>query len=120
MKHIGNGEKLIDFLSDEYSLLSSRISRIDIFSHEEYLMIEIYIDLLYSKNEKTLKIKFIDIEMYSFFYCSDYYFYTVENYKLFATKKGFYVSFDPHDDGETISPEDQDFIACKAIEGYLT
>ena len=52
-------------------------------------------------------------------YNDDYYFYNVELLKFFEGDDGlFYISFDPSDEVEIISDEDQDFILCRELSAY--
>ena len=120
MKLIGSNNELVDFLSGDYSILSSRISQTTFRSEDGELIIEIDIDLLYSQKEKKLKLRFTEIEEYSFYYNSQHIFYNIEHYKFLSTEKGMYISFDPFDEEEMITPGDQDFIMCSKIEGYLS
>jgi hypothetical protein len=119
MKLIGKNVELIQFLEGDFSLISSKISRLDIYKENEDVSIEVEIELLYSKKEKKLKLKFIDIIEYSFYYNSQYIFYNIEDYKFFIENDIVYVSFDPFDQEVHISLEDQDFIKSKSVEGYI-
>lgn len=112
-------EELLLFLVGEYSLFNAKITRLDIHNEVDVLDIDVYIKIVYSKGEKSLKLIFNGVSEFSIFYTSDYYFYNIESYKLFKSKKGFYVSFDPFDTSNEISPDDQDYILCKNIEGVF-
>lgn len=119
MKKIGVNEGLIEYLVGEFTLLSSKISRIDMHTINYALLIDVYIDLLYSKNEKILKLTFTGIEECSLYYKSSYDFYNIERYKFFKSNNYYYISFDPYDEIEEISSDDQNFILSRNVEGYL-
>lgn len=119
MELIGLNEDLINKLSNNLTILDSRLSRIDIFEDDgEELIIDIYLNLSYSKPKK-IKIRFRGIEAYSFLYRKDHYFYFVQNLKFFKKDANFYLSMDPINEKEDISLEDQDYILCTSIEGYF-
>ncbi|GLB54017.1 hypothetical protein NBRC110019_30580 [Neptunitalea chrysea] len=65
---------------------------------------------------KTIKLSFIGVIEYSFFYNLNYYFYNIEDYKFFKTNSYYYLSLDPDMEIEEISQKDMDFIKCKNIE----
>jgi hypothetical protein len=119
MRLIGTNDELINLLSGDLSLLSSKLYRIDIHNDATLgLLVELYIELLYAKTDKHIKLVFSQIEEYSFYYQEARNFYYVERYKFFQEDNHFYLSLDPYTEDETISPEDQDFILSTAIEGY--
>lgn len=119
MEFIGKQENIVDKLQSELTLLSSRIERVNIYVNDHILCIDIDVELAYKKNGNKILLKFIDVLEYSFFYRSHRYFYNVEIFKLFKTDNYFYVSFDPLDESENISEDDQDYIKAKNIEGYF-
>src|SRR5688572_16624817 len=119
MKNIGKNDELINLLSGDLSLLSSKLYRIDIHNDATLgLVIELYIELLYAKTDKQIKLVFSGIEEYSFYHQQAHYFYNIEQYKFFKEDNHFYISLDPYTEDEVISPEDQDFILSTGIEGY--
>lgn len=120
MKYLGKNEELLNFITDDFSLISSKLFELDMHKKDGELIIDFYFDLLYSKAETKLKLSFEDIEEFSFYYKSDYIFYNVENYKLFKSGSLFYISLDPYNETQEISPNDQDFILSKSIRGYLS
>ena len=119
MKYIAKNETLLDFLSDDKSIISATITRFDIFHSDHKLNIDVYITLLYSKHDKKLKLQFQNVSQYSMFHTSDNYFYYIEQYKFFKCVNGFYASFDPVDESHKIDPDDNDFILCSDVEGYF-
>lgn len=119
MKYINDNKDLMKYLTGDHSLISSIINRIDIYMGKYQLNIDIYVDLLYSPQKERVKLRFIDIQEYSFLYNYEYSFYNIERYKLFSIKNGFYACFDPCNEENEISTNDQDYILCKKIEGYF-
>ena len=121
MKYLEKGEELLSRIADEFTLLSSQVKGINLYSNEVGVLVgEILFELLYSKKEKKLKLILTDIREFSFFYTSDYDFYNIERYKLMKIDNGYYISLDPFDESEEISADDQDFIKCQNIEGYVS
>ena len=114
-----NGE-LINRLNDKMSLTSSKIKRIDIHKKDEALQIDIYLELLYNKDQNNLMLRFIGIESFFFLYQSDYFFYNVEIVKFFHTNSNqIYISFDPINENEIVDSDDVDYIISAEVEGYF-
>lgn len=116
---IGKQEDVVNKLQGEFTLLSSSIERINIYRCDHILCIDIEIELAYKKKENNILLRFNDVLEYSFFYRSHRYFYNVEIFKLLKTENFFYVSFDPVDEVEEVSDDDQDYIKATTIECYL-
>lgn len=116
MNIIGKNEQLFNYMSlKNIYLISSVLKRIEIFEDEYILCIELHFKI----REYIFKIKFINILEYSFYYREDHNFYNVENCKFFKKGEVFYISLDPYDEKEEINSNDQDFILCKEIEGFI-
>lgn len=118
MIYIGKDQQLLDFLTGDFTLISSIIKEIRILKKNEQLIAEIRLKLMYSRSEKELLLIFSDISEYSFYYTENNIFYNVERVKFFMLERGVYISFDPFEEGETIADDDQDFVKSKAVEGY--
>jgi hypothetical protein len=116
---IGQQEEVVNKLQGEFTLLSSSLQRINIYRRDQVLCIDIEIELAYKKRESSILLRFVDVLEYSFLYRSHRYFYNVEIFKLLKTENIFYVSFDPVDEVEEISEDDQDYIKSTTIECYL-
>ena len=120
MKSIGLNDELKNFLrSKKISLISSQLLQINIFVQDFLLCVEVYLSVTGSKETHQIKLKFSDVKEYSFYHGSESYFYNVEIVKFFSQNDLIYISFDPHDEEEIISPEDQDCILGKNVEGFL-
>jgi len=120
MKTIGFNKALIKDLVGDLSLFSSSIRKISIYIDEDIdvLCVDVFIKLLY-RNNKLLLLKFKNVTEYSFSYYDSHYFYNIENFK-FINEGGYnYLSFDPADNLEQISNEDQDFIKSVDVEGII-
>lgn len=118
MKYLNRNNELIELLYDKLSLTSSKVDRINILKEDAVLNIEIDFEL-FTLKDNFIRLKFIDILEYSFYYNSDYIFYNVETVKLINTERGIYLSLDPYDEDGSISSNDQDYILCKEIEGFI-
>ncbi len=119
MQLIERQEGLMDALCDDLSLISSQLSKICIYNENNFLCIDVEAELMYKKSNNKIFLRFIDVKEYSFYYLSHRIFYNVEIYKFFKIDDLFYISFDPVDESETVSDEDQDYIKAKFVEGYL-
>ncbi|WP_343672465.1 hypothetical protein [Chitinophaga sp.] len=120
MQLIESNENLVNKLSAELSILDSRLFKLDIFEDaNEGLVIDIYLNLSRSKAQREIKIRFLEIEEYSFFYSKSHYFYYVERFKLFKNNEGYYISLDPFNEENEIHFKDQDYVLCKSIQGYF-
>lgn len=73
---------------------------------------------MYKKGNNRILLRFIDVKEYSFYYSSHRIFYNVETYKFFKSGDLYYVSFDPVDESESISDDDQDYIKASSVNGY--
>lgn len=119
MQLICSDEKLIARFLGENSLLDGKIEKIEIFDVDSSVCININFDMRPSSDYQKVQFKFSGCKGYSFSYSDDYYFYNVELLKFFQGEDGlFYISFDPCDETEAISDEDQDFILCRGVSAY--
>jgi hypothetical protein len=122
MEYINKNEELIEqSLSGRYYILDSTITRFDIHIEDHIIYIDVYFSLPFRrfKSDKILKLHFINVTEYEFYWNNKYIFYTVERYKFFKTEAGFYISLDPFDESGEILEEDHDVIFCNEVEGYF-
>ena len=111
---------MVNIVFRDFTLLSSNLYKFDVENNDtEGLMIRLHFRLLYSGVNNTVMLRFSGIREYSFYYHHRGNFYNVERYKLLKMKDGFYISLDPFDETGIVSPQDQDFILCEKIEGFL-
>ena len=118
MELIEKNKNLIDKLVNDLSLISSKIKNITIYELNSDVMIDVDLILSYSKSFKKVRLKFINVIEYSFYHNSDYIFYNVETLKFFK-EDNIYISFDPDEQNELKSAEDNDFILSEEVEGYF-
>jgi hypothetical protein len=118
MKSFKNIE-LIEYLTGDQRLLDGRLQRINVFRQEYELVIEVYVELRFSKIAKQLKLTFKDIKEYSFSGSSNNQVDYIERYKFFGDEKGYYICFDPSSEHKVISSDDQDFILSEIVEGII-
>jgi len=119
MKFIGKDNLLFDILKKDGRLISSSIVRIDVFIENFELIIEVDLKLIYSE-ENSIRLRFSKVKEYSFYYNSNYRFYTVESYKLIMHGNLFFISFDPEDETScSISENDQDSIMYGSFEAFI-
>jgi hypothetical protein len=122
MEFINRNEELLSqSVPRGYYILDSQITRLDIYFENHQLYIDVYFSLPYHrfKADKNLKLHFIGVTEYEFYWNDKFNFYTVERYKFFKSEKGFYLSVDPYDESGEILEEDRDIIFCKEVEGYF-
>jgi hypothetical protein len=118
MEFIGKDHALFEQLNKIY-IISSTIRRFNIFTTDDSkLVVELEFQLRYAPGA-ILKLRFLEIKEYSFYWNSKYNFYYIETYKLLKKNDLFYLSFDPEDETTLdISENDQDFILFGSFEGY--
>jgi len=122
MEYIDKNEELIRrSYAEKYYILDSMITRFDVYIEDYVVFIDVYFSLPYHrfKGDKVLKLHFIGVTEYEFYWNNNYTFYTLERYKLFKSEKGFYLSIDPYDESETVLEEDKGIIFCREVEGYF-
>ncbi|WP_437922445.1 hypothetical protein [Sphingobacterium sp. LRF_L2] len=119
MKFLGKDNILFEQLTQELSILSSQIIGFNIKTKDYSFTIEVEIKLLYSKGN-CLKLVFSKIKEYAFYNNSSNDVYYIEDYKLMQKNNLYYISFDPDaNDLADISDDDNDFILCENMEGYI-
>lgn len=116
---IGKQEEIVNKFQGEFTLLSSSLDSINIYRRDHVLCIDVKLQLAYKKGENNILLRFVDVLEYSFFYRSNRFFYNVEIFKFFKAENIFYVSFDPVNEDENMSDEDQDYIKATSVEGFL-
>jgi hypothetical protein len=120
MNLLAEGQKAIDFLTDNESLISGKLEKISIYIEENRLFIDLEIILLYSKKYKNVKLRFQDVQEYSLYYNIRSNFYYIEDYKLFLTSEQVYISLDPADASSIeIDNNDNDFVIAKGLKIYV-
>lgn len=119
MKFLGKDNLLFELLTQELSILSSKITAFNIKTKDDFFIIEVDINLLYSKGD-CLKLIFSKISKYAFYNNSVDDVYYIEDYKLMKKNNLYYISFDPDSNDLTdVSDDDNDFILCESMEGYI-
>jgi hypothetical protein len=122
MEYINRNEELIQqSFAGGYYILDSMITRFDIYIQDYILFIDVYFSLPRHrfKADKNLKLHFIDVKEYEFYWNDQYHFYTVERYKFFKSEKGYYLSVDPYDESEVVLDDDHGIIFSREVEGYF-
>lgn len=119
MQLIQSNDGLIAVMKDDLSLISAQILRISIYDSSNLLSIDVELKLRYRKDSNKILLRFAGVEEYSLYYHSHWIFYNVEIVKFFAYDNGFYISFDPVDESETISDEDQDYVKARSVQGFF-
>lgn len=66
-KYIDRNKQLIEYLSGNLTILNGKVTRIDIYYTTE-LTIDLYIELLYNKPDKDIKLTFKGIKEYILWY----------------------------------------------------
>jgi len=118
MNTIGkNGELLNQMSLKKLYILDSILKKIKIYESQYITCVDLLFELTHSNN--LLKIKCSNIVEYSFYYRIHKPIY-VERCKLFKIDDLFYVCLDPYNEADDINENDQDFILCNEIEGYLS
>jgi hypothetical protein len=116
MKLIATGSKVIEFLINDESIISGKLSKISIYYKDNRLIIELNINLLYSKQYSEVIIQLLDVMEYSLFYSSKSNFYFIENYKFFYEDGAVYISLDPSEtDTSSMDIDDNDYVKAKDV-----
>ena len=119
MQLIETGDKLINALSYNLSLISSQLYKVCIYNEDNLLYIDVGVELMYKNENNRILLRFVDVKEYSFYYSSHRIFYNIEAYKFFKSGDLYYASFDPVDESEVIADNDQDYIKSKSVNGYF-
>ncbi|MEZ2444310.1 hypothetical protein AB6805_21450 [Chitinophaga sp. RCC_12] len=118
MEYIDKNEGLINYLSGEFSLLSAKLYKVDIYNDiKSALVIDLYLELLYTKVNNLVRLTFTEIDEFSFYHHRSNYFYNVERYKFFKNDNSIYLCLDPYEENQIISREDQNFILSGNVSG---
>jgi hypothetical protein len=119
MNYIGENDALFENLNTAGHIANSQIIGFNVYKKDFQLRVEVDFQLQEIAGSH-MKLIFLDISEYAFYYSSDHIFYNVEIYKLLKKGGLYYISFDPEDgDLSKISTDDNDFILCGGIEGYF-
>jgi len=119
MRVLEGSEILIMFSTGEYSLLHSRLKGVSISKKEEQVTIDLFIDLLYSKYEQQMSLKFIDVSDYSLNEDNWTNFPSIEKYKFYKNYNGFYISLNPEVTFAGSIATDQEYIRSKNVKATL-
>jgi len=119
MRVLEGSEILIMFSTGEYSLLHSRLRSVSISKKEEQVTIDLFIDLLYSKYEQQMSLRFIDVSDYSLNEDNWTNFPSIEKYKFYKNYNGFYISLNPEVTIAGSIATDQEYIRSKNVKATL-
>ena len=115
MNKIAEGTQVLDFLSDEESLISGAVTSFFIHVNEGMLVVELSINLLYSKTFKSIVLQFSEVIEYAFNFNTNHSFYYIEDYKFLQKDNLFYLTLDPFDRGKEIHAQDNDVIKARQV-----
>jgi len=104
------------FFTGDMSLISSSVTSIQIYNSNGVVAIDLDVSLLYSKSHQDFKIRFVDVDEYSFYHNRDYNFYNIESLKFFKDGSMFYLSLDPDMATSMKAKSDNNFIVCKELQ----
>jgi hypothetical protein len=116
MNIIAEGRQVIDILSNNEDLISGKLQKISIFYQDSKLIIELTVELLYSKQFRQVLIQFNGVSEYSFYYSLSHNFYYIEDYVFFKDDDMVYISLDPANPSEIKrNVDDNDFIVAEDV-----
>ncbi len=119
MKLICSGNQVIEKFSGCDCLLDGQIKRIEIYTENNSVCIDIHFFMREKSNFENVLFKFVGCKEYNFSYSDEYIFYNVELIKYFHSSDAmYYFSFDPANEKNTISKNDQDYILANNVEAY--
>ena len=111
--------ELFDLLKTNFTLLDSELVGVKFGMVDYALTMEMDFIIKKRFGGSCLKLKFLDIKEYGFYYDHTRIFYNVEDFKLLRKDDLFYLSLDPYlEDRESISENDNDFVLAREIEGF--
>lgn len=119
MELLSRNSHLLNALHGNLEIRDSQILGINIYEINGVVFIEVRIELLREKVNKRLLLKFSNVTLYAFFWKGSSYFYYIERYKFFENAGKYYISFDPVDEEDAVSDEDNDFLLADSVEGYF-
>jgi hypothetical protein len=121
MEKIYRDEEVLELTRGTYFIHDASVTRFEISYENHRLHIDVFFTSINSERwpETKLKLRFIDVIEYGFYWNASYGFYYVERYKFFKNEKGFYMSLDPADETDNPQGDDQDIILSKNIEACL-
>jgi len=118
MNTIGKNEDLFTYMSiKKLYILDSILLRMEICDYENGPFAELDFELTHGNC--LFKLKCSNIVAYSFYFRIHKPVYT-EKCKFFKKDELFYLCLDPYDELAEINENDQDFILCKEIEGFVS
>jgi hypothetical protein len=119
MRILEGSEILIMFSTGEYSLLHSRLKGVSISKQEQKITIELFIDLLYSKYEQQISLRFVDVSDYSLNEDIWTNFPSIEKYKFYKNHNGYYISLNPEVTFAGSVATDREYIRSKNVKATL-
>lgn len=119
MRVLEGSEILIMLSTGDYSLLHSRLKGINVFNKNDQITIDLSIDLLYSKYEHQMSLRFIDVSDYSLNENNWTNFPSIEKYKFYKNYNGFYISLNPEVSFADSIGADRDYIRSKQVKATL-
>lgn len=119
MNLIAEGSNVFDTLSNNEDIISGKLDNVSIFRKDSQLVIELTIELLYSKKIKVILIQFRGVSEYAFYYNLSRNFYYIEDYVFFKNEEMVYISLDPANPSEIKrNVDDNDYIIADEIALY--
>ncbi|MCD7932948.1 MAG: hypothetical protein LUH15_17235 [Tannerellaceae bacterium] len=104
-------------MKNKVNILDGEIIGVEVYKKNDILIIDVSVKLT-GKTESFIKLSFVNIKEYSFYWKNDIYFYTISDYTFIREHDFVYISFDPYDNTNKISEKDNDFIYAKNVEVY--
>lgn len=117
MRVLEGNEILLTFSTGDYSLVNSKFISMEIYKKGQSLTIDVRIDLLYSKYEQQMDLRFIDVSSYFLDGPDLSGHLSIEQYKFFRNHDGFYMGFNPYESFSGVS--DEYYIKSKNVRATL-
>lgn len=120
MSTIISGEDVIIYLSNENTLLDSKLDSLRVYENQGVSIIELKFIGRSSSEYESCILKFSLVESFDFCYLKNYPFFYIEDLKFFKTPDDmFYISLQPDENINIESLDDQNYIKAKNIELYI-
>jgi hypothetical protein len=119
MTPLGLDHQLIAELSGRDSLLDGRVARFALYTFEDSVRADAEIIARSSSRFERILLTFEDVEEYHLNYDREVTFYNIERVKFFIDADQVYASFDPADERQQESDDDNDCVRARHVRGFV-
>lgn len=119
MDLICENEDVLRRFVGENCFLDTKIEKFEIWKKGEDVFVDVQLCMRPKSNWIKVLLRFNHCEYYALHFSNECYFYNIERLKLFISENGkFYASFDPFDEDDVISKDDNDVVCSEGIQAF--